>query len=169
MRIHEIAAEDAISIDTVSPAIRLIAVPIHCTCIAPVAVNRYEFDSSVVLVKINGMVIGDADIHVQNYEEGGREAAVEFTGTVPIFAEGIMPAIELARLPRIEFLGWVNGLAHTLKIRVIGEVVMMTPIRGKLFSLVGADHCGLKQDHGSPRFQRLFIGINRRAAGSHIR
>lgn len=138
MRIHEIAAEDAKSIDTVPPAIRLIAVPIHCTCVAPVAPNRYDFDSSVVFVKVNGMVIGDADIRVLRYEEDGREAAVEFTGTVPVFAEGIIPAIKLAKLPRIEFVGWVSGLAHTMNIRVEDEVVMMTPLGGKIISLVGA-------------------------------
>lgn len=138
MRIHEIAAEDAISIDAVPPAIRLIAVPVRCTCVAPVAVNRYDFDSSVVWVKVNGMVIGDADIRVLRYVEDGREVAVEFTGTVPVFAEGIIPAIELAKLPRIEFVGWVSGLAHTMNIRIENEVVMLTPQGGRIFSLVGA-------------------------------
>lgn len=139
MRCHEISPKAATSIDAGPPPIRLIAVPIRCTCIAPVSKSRYEYSSALVIVKINGMIIEDADIRVLNYEEDGREVAVEFTATIPVFADGIMPAIELARLPKIEFKGWVNGLAHTLNIAVIGEVVMMTPIRGKLFSLVGAD------------------------------
>ncbi|OAN44615.1 hypothetical protein A6A05_17425 [Magnetospirillum moscoviense] len=91
-------------------------------------------------MRVNGLLIGDAEINVICYMEDGRYAQVVFTGTVAIFSTGILPAIEAARLPEIEFSGWVQGLARELKVEIAGEVVMLTPLGGKIFSLIGSRH-----------------------------
>lgn len=136
MRAHQISPQDAKSIRR---PLRLIAVPIHCECIAPVREDRYQHFTNTLAVRINGLLIEDARISVVGYVEGGRYAKVEFCGTVVVFATGIEPAIAAARLPQIEFSGWVEGQARELKIKIADEVVMLTPMGGKVFSLVGAD------------------------------
>lgn len=136
MREHQISPKTAKSIER---PMRLIAVPIHCECIAPVHQGRYHHLTDVLVVRINGLLIEDATIRVIGYVEDRRYAKVEFTGTVAVFARGIDPALAAARLPQIEFAGWVEGQARELRIEIAGEVVVMTPLGGKVYSLVGAD------------------------------
>lgn len=136
MRARQITPKTAKSVE--SP-LRLIAVPIHCHCIAPVRQGRYEHFTNTLAVRINGLLIENAVIKVMTYLENGRYAKVEFSGTVVVFATGIEPAVEAARLPQINFSGWVEGQARELQIEIAGEVVMMTPVGGKAFSLIGAD------------------------------
>mgnify|MGYP001806771004 CR=1 FL=1 len=136
MRARQISPKAAKSVE--SP-LRLIAVPIRCHCIAPVREDRYQHFTNTLAVRINGLVIENAVIKVLSYLENGRYAKVEFSGTLAIFATGIEPAIAAARLPQIEFAGWVEGQARELQIEIVGEVVMMTPVDGRLYSLIGAD------------------------------
>lgn len=136
MRAHQISAKTASSIQ---PTTCLVGVPIRCQCIAPVRGDRYRHHTVPVRVRVNGLLIEDAQISIDSYVEGGRYAKIEFTGTIAVFAPGILPAIEAAKLPDIRFEGWIEGLARELKIDITGEIVMMTPVAGKIFSLVGAD------------------------------
>lgn len=136
MRAHQISAKTATSIQ---PKTCLVGVPIRCRCIAPVRQDRYQHHTVPVRVRVNGLLIEDAQISIDSYLEGGRYAKIEFTGTLAIFAPGIMPAIQAAKLPDIRFSGWVEGQARELKIDIAGKVVMMTPVAGKIFSMVGAD------------------------------
>lgn len=136
MRAHQLSAENAKSVKSQN---HMVGVPIRCRCIAPVRENRYQHHTVPVRVTVNGLMIEDAEIDVIGYVEGGRYVQIEFTGTIAIFAPGILPAIEAAKLPEIIFSGWVEGRARELKIDIMGEVVMMTPVAGKIFSLVGAD------------------------------
>lgn len=136
MRAYQITPKTAKSVE--SP-LRLIAVPIRCHCIAPVREDRYQHFTNTLAVRINGLVIENAVIKVLSYLENGRYAKVEFSGTLAIFATGIEPAIAAARLPQIEFIGWIDGQARELQIEIIGEVVMATPVDGKVYSLVGAN------------------------------
>ncbi|MBR9972684.1 hypothetical protein [Magnetospirillum sulfuroxidans] len=117
----------------------MVGVPIRCQCIAPVRQDRYQHHTVPVRVTVNGLLIADAEIEVIGYIEGGRYVQVEFSGTIAIFAPAILPAIQAARLPDIRFEGWVEGQARELKIDIAGKVVMMTPVAGQIFSLVGAD------------------------------
>lgn len=137
MRAHQISAKAATSIQ---PKTCLVGVPIRCRCIAPVRQDRYQHHDVPVRVRVNGLLIEDAEIDVIGYVEGGRYVQVEFTGTFAVFAPGILPAVEAAKLPDIRFEGWVEGQARELKIDIMGEVVMLTPVAGKIFSLVGADN-----------------------------
>lgn len=121
------------------PKPRLVGAPIRCQCIAPVRPDRYQHHTVPIRVRVNGLLIEDAKIDVIAYVEGGRYVQVEFTGTIAVFAPGILPAVEAAKLPDIRFSGWVEGQARELKIDITGEVVMMTPVAGKIFSLVGVD------------------------------
>lgn len=136
MRARQISPKAAKSVE--SP-LRLIAVPIRCECIAPVREDRYQHFTNTLAVRINGLLIENATTRVIGYVEDGRYAKVEFSGTLAIFATGIEPAIAAARLPQIEFAGWVEGQARELRIEIVGEVVMLTPVDGKVYSLVGAD------------------------------
>lgn len=135
MRIHQLSAENA---KPTPPKNHMVGVPIRCRCIAPVRQDRYRHHTVPVRVTVNGLRIEDAEIEVISYLEGGRYVQVEFSGTIAVFAPGILPAIQAARLPNIQFHGWVEGQARELKIDITGEVVMMTPVAGKIFSLVGA-------------------------------
>lgn len=136
MRAHQLSAHIAKSIQ---PKSCLVGVPIRCRCIAPVRADRYQHHTVPVRVRVNGLLIEDAEIEVIAYVEGGRYVQVEFTGTIAVFAPGILPAVEAAKLPDIRFQGWVEGLGRELKIDITGEVVMITPVAGKIFSLIGAD------------------------------
>lgn len=136
MRAHQISAKAATSIQ---PKTCLVGVPIRCRCIAPVRQDRYQHHTLPVRVTVNGLLIEDAEIDVIGYVEGGRYVQVEFTGTIAVFAPGLLPAVEAAKLPDIKFSGWVEGLARELKIDITGEVVMMTPVAGKMFSVVGVE------------------------------
>lgn len=137
MRAHQLSAKSATSIQ---PKSCLVGVPIRCRCIAPARSDRYQHHTIPVRVRVNGLLIEDAEIDVIGYLEGGRYVQVEFTGTIAVFAPGILPAVESAKLPDIRFEGWVEGQARELKIDIMGEVVMLTPVAGKIFSLVGADN-----------------------------
>jgi len=136
MRAHQIFPQAAKSIER---PLRLIAVPIRCECIAPVRQDRYQHFTNTLAVRINGLLIEDARINVVGYVEGGRYAKVEFSGTVVVFATGFEPAVEAARLPDIDFEGWIEGQGRELNIKIAGEVVMLTPQNGKVFSLVIAE------------------------------
>lgn len=137
MRAHQLSPQDA---ESVEPAIRMVAVPIRCQCLVPVAKDRYQHFSTKLQVRVNGLLIENAEIDVLRYVEGGRYAIVRFSGTIAIFSTGILPAIEAARLPHIEFSGWLEGGARELKVEIAGDAVMVTPVGGKIFSLVAARH-----------------------------
>lgn len=136
MRAHQLSPENATS---VRPKVGLVGIPIRCRCIAPVKPDRYRHFTRHIVVRVNGLVIEDAQVSVEAYVENGRYATVEFSGTIAVFAAGILPAIQAARLPDIRLEGWVEGQAREIKIDIVGEVVMVTPISGKIFSLVGMD------------------------------
>lgn len=106
MRAHQISPENAKSI---GPKTCLLGVPIRCRCIAPVREDRYQHHTVPVRVTVNGLLIEDAEIDVISYVENDRYAKIEFTGTIAIFAPGILPAVEAAKLPDIKFSGWVEG------------------------------------------------------------
>lgn len=135
MRTHHISPRDAKSVER---PLRLVLVPIRCTCIAPVAEDRYQHFTDKLDVRVNGLLIEDSEIVVTGYVEGGRYAQVEFSGTIAVFGNGLMPAIDVARVPEIKFSGWVQGQARELNVTIVGEVVM-APSGGKVYSLVGAD------------------------------
>jgi hypothetical protein len=135
MRARQLSPENAKSIH---PKPRLVGIPVRCRCIAPVKADRYRHFTNRIIVRVNGLLIEDAQVTVESYVESGRYAQVEFSGTIAVFAAGIDPAIEAARLPDIRFEGWVEGQAREMKIEIAGEVVMVTPVGGKIFSLVGA-------------------------------
>lgn len=136
MRAHQLSLNDAKSVER---PLRLIAVPIRCRCLVPVAEGR-DRHFNELSVRVNGLLIEDAAIEVTGYVEDGRYAQVEFVGTIAVFAVGLEPAIEAARLPQINFAGWLEGQARELQIYIVSEVVMMTPVGGKVFSLIGAGH-----------------------------
>lgn len=139
MRAHQISPESAKSVE---PRLHLIAVPIRCRCVAPIRQDRCQRFSDAQAVEVNGLRIEDATIKVTAYyiEDGGH-VDVEFSGTIAVFAQNLLDAIEQARQPQIEFIdGWVKGIAQHLRIDIVGEIVMAPGAAGgRVFTMVGAD------------------------------
>lgn len=112
------------------PTIRIVIIPVRCRCVAPPMKNRYTHYRDFLGIKMNGMVIGDADARAVTYIEGGREVMVEFTGSVPVFAATVKEAIRKVQESEVEVFGWVNGPAHDLEIDVVGPLTLVNPATG---------------------------------------
>ena len=94
MRVHHLTEQNS---EPSEHAIRLVAVPIRCRCLVPVAKDRYEHFTSKLFVRVNGLLIEDAEIDVICYLKDGRYAQVAFTGTIAVFSTARrlrMPGIE---------------------------------------------------------------------------
>lgn len=118
--------------------LKLVAVPVRCRCIAPVAAEPYVHRSDKVAVRVNGLLAQDAVIEVVNYTADRRHVVVEFAACIPLYALNLADGVERARSVTVEFEGWVEGEGRDVTVSIIGEVLLATP-GGKVFSLVGAD------------------------------
>lgn len=113
-------------------SIFVVVIPIHCACIAPLMKNRYTHYRDFLGVKVNGMIIGDAEAHAVNYTPDGNEAVIEFTCSVPIYAANAEEAVRKIADAEVEVFGWVNGKAHDVDISVHGPLTLVSPQTGTL-------------------------------------
>lgn len=113
-------------------------IPINCICIAPLMKNRYTYFRNFLGIKVNGMIIGDAEAHGVNYTPDGKEAVVEFTGSIPVFAANAKEAVRKVMDSEVEVFGWVNGFAHDVNIVVKGPLTLVNPLSGTLTKVPAA-------------------------------
>ncbi len=106
-------------------------IPVRCRCVAPVMKNRYTHFRNLLGVKVNGLLIGDAEARAVTYTDG-YEAVVEFTGSVVVFAAKVTEALRNLKRAEVEVFGWVNGFAHDVEIDAIGEVNLVNALDGNL-------------------------------------
>jgi hypothetical protein len=121
--------------------IYLAVVPIICRCIVAIDPARYDKFATAMIVKMNGMAIGDAEVLPQNYTSDGREMEVVLTGTLPIFTrKGLQAAIDRAKRSKIEISGaGMSGVARDAIIEVGEIVTLIDPWSGDSFVLHGAN------------------------------
>ena len=132
MRLHQISAKEATSIDE---AINIVLIPVRCTCVATPEDGRFAEGSPRIY--IGGMPI--FDVNVTSLIYSWSEIKVTFQGTAIMHTPGgIKDALErVYQVPVEVWTEGVVGIGRDVQLEINGTITLATP-NGKVVQLMGA-------------------------------
>lgn len=116
-------------------------VPITAFGIAPLRPRRYAMFKDMLGIRANGWIIMDIQGEICRYTSDGKEAVIQFRGTVPVVARDLNEAMRAVNEMEFEAFGGIaEGPLHDVTVDVGHVVQWCEPnTQNSWVVLVGAD------------------------------